>query len=142
MNLTSSQSILEDLLEAQKLQDRQVDCRVETETSFVWSKCRVELDSVTTVYLWLVLVIFPDHPELDDTLGDGDDLEGSLVFWLLLEEGGVFEGGDKLCGEYVRGVDKMGTWVGGGVDNRHTFVGLLELGFRRKVRHVCGYFLL
>jgi hypothetical protein len=97
--LTSSQCILEDLLEAQELEDRKVDCGMETESSLVWTKCRVKLDSVTSVDLWLVLVIFPNDAELDYALRDGDNLEGSLVFWLLLEEGGVFEGRNELCCE-------------------------------------------
>jgi hypothetical protein len=55
------------------------------------------LHTVSTVDLDLVLVILPDDTELDDTLGDGDDAEGGLEFWLLLEEGAVLEGGDQLC---------------------------------------------
>jgi hypothetical protein len=65
---------------------------VETKSSLVWTKSRVELDSVTSVDLWLVLVVFPDDAELDYALRDGDDFESGLVFGLLLEEGGVFEG--------------------------------------------------
>jgi hypothetical protein len=94
--LTSSQSILEDLLETQELQDAQVDSGVESETTLVWTESRVELDTVTTVDLWLVLVIFPDDAELDDSFWDGDDLQGGLVFRLLLKKGGVFEGRDQL----------------------------------------------
>jgi hypothetical protein len=84
------------LLETQELQDRQVDSGVETETTLVWTKSGVELHTVSTVDLDLVLVILPDDTELDDALGDGDDLEGGLVLWLLFEEGGVLEGGDQL----------------------------------------------
>jgi len=95
--LTSSQSILEDLLEAQELQDGQVDRRVQAETALVWAEGGVELDSVAAVDLDLVLVVFPDNSELDDALRDGDDLEGGLVFGVLFEEGAVFERGDQLC---------------------------------------------
>jgi hypothetical protein len=42
------------------------------------------------------LVIFPDNTELDDTLGDLDDLEVVLKLWLFLEESGSLEGGDQL----------------------------------------------
>jgi hypothetical protein len=90
--LTSGQGILEDLLETQELQDRQVDCGVQTETAFVWAEGRVELDSVAAVDLHLVLIVLPDDTELDDTLGNGDDLEGSLVFGVLFEESAVVEG--------------------------------------------------
>ena len=95
--LTSSQSILEDLLEAQELQDGQVDRRVQAETALVWAEGGVELDSVAAVDLDLVLVVFPDNSKLDDALRDGNDLEGGLVFGVLFEEGAVFEGGDQLC---------------------------------------------
>jgi predicted RNA-binding protein associated with RNAse of E/G family len=74
------------LLETQEFQDGQVDSWVETETSLVWAEGRVELDSVTTVDLWLKVIILPDNTELDDALWDGDDLEGGLVFGVLLEE--------------------------------------------------------
>jgi len=44
----------------------------------------------------LPLIVLPDNTELDDALGDGDNLEGGLVFGVLLEEGAVFEGRDQL----------------------------------------------
>ena len=54
------------------------------------------MNSVSTVDLELSLVILPDDSELDDALWDGDNLEGGLVFWLLLEEGAVLEGRDEF----------------------------------------------
>jgi hypothetical protein len=69
---------------------------METETSLVGTESRVELNTVSTVYLDLVLVIFPDDTELDDAFWDGGDLESFLVFGVLLEEGGVLEGGGQL----------------------------------------------
>ena len=42
-------------------------------------------------------VILPDNTELNNALRDGDDLEGLAVLGLLLEEGGVLEGGSELC---------------------------------------------
>lgn len=89
--LTSSQSIFEDLFETEELQDRQVDSRVETKTSLVRTKGGIELHPVSAVKLWLSLIIFPDDSELDDTLGDGNDLEGSFIFWVGFEEGAVFK---------------------------------------------------
>jgi hypothetical protein len=68
--LTSSQCILEDLLEAQELQDGQVDSWVKSETALVWAESRVELDTISAVDLGLQLVIFPDDTELNDALGD------------------------------------------------------------------------
>lgn len=64
---------------------------MKSKTSLVWTESRVELDSVTTVDLQLSLVVFPDYTELDDSLGNGDDLECSLVFWVGFEKGAVLE---------------------------------------------------
>jgi hypothetical protein len=96
LRLTSGESILEDLLETQEFQDGKIDGRVESETTLVRTKGGVELNSVSAVDLALALVIFPDDTELNDTLGDGGDLEGLLVLGVLLEEGGVLEGRDQL----------------------------------------------
>jgi len=65
---------------------------VETETTLVWAESRVELHTVSAVDLDVVLVIFPDDTELNDTLWDGNNLEGGFEFWLLLKEGAVLEG--------------------------------------------------
>jgi hypothetical protein len=46
---------------------------------------------------YLAFVIFPDDTELNDTLGNGHDLEGLAVLGLLLEKSGVLEGGGELC---------------------------------------------
>lgn len=83
---TACQSILEDLLEAQELQDRQIDRGVESETTLVGTQRRVELHTVSAVDLELALVIFPDHAELNDSFGDGGDLKRLLIFWVLLEQ--------------------------------------------------------
>lgn len=85
MLLTSGQGILEDLFEAQELQNGQVDSRVESKATFVWAEGRIELDAISTVYLGLKLVIFPDDTELDDPLRDRNDLESLLVFRVLFE---------------------------------------------------------
>lgn len=70
---------------------------METETTLVWTEGGVVLDTETTVDLDLALVVLPDNTEVDDALWDGGDLQGLLVLWVLLEEGGVLEGGGKLC---------------------------------------------
>ena len=73
------------MLETQELEDAQVNGRMESQSALVRTKGRVELNTVSTVDLWLSHVIFPYNTELDNALGDGDDLEGSLVFGILLE---------------------------------------------------------
>lgn len=69
---------------------------METETTLVGTEGGVELDTETAVDLDLALVVLPDNAELDDTLGDGDDLEGLAVLGVLLEESGVLEGRGEL----------------------------------------------
>jgi len=96
------------------------------------------LYSVAAVHLDLVLVILPDNAKLNDTFGNGDDLEGGLIFGMLFEESAVFEGGDQLCALGIlsalsEATDKERGWGGGG--GCHTFVGLLEFGLRRKIGH-------
>jgi hypothetical protein len=59
---------------------------METETSLVGTKSRVELDSIAAVDLHLPFVIFPDDSELDDTLGNGDDGQCLFVLGILREQ--------------------------------------------------------
>jgi hypothetical protein len=94
--LTTSESILEDLLKAQKFEDREVDSGVQSEAALVRTKCRVELNTVSAVHLDLSFVVLPCDTELDDPLWDGSNLESCLVLWVLLEKTGMFEGGGKL----------------------------------------------
>lgn len=89
------------MLETQELEDAQVDSWVQTESSLVWAEGRVELDSVTTVDLDGSLVIFPDDSELDDSLWDGDNLEGGLVFWVGFEKSTVLEGRGEFWSELL-----------------------------------------
>lgn len=97
MVLTASQGILEDLLESQELQDAQVDGRMKSQTSLVRTEGGVELHTVAAVDLHLALVILPDDAELDNALGNRDDLESGLVFGVLVEEGGVLKSRGQLC---------------------------------------------
>jgi hypothetical protein len=71
---------------------------VEAETALVGTESGVELHAVSLLDLALALVVLPDNAELDDALGDGDDLKSLLVFGVLGEEGGGLEGGDELYG--------------------------------------------
>ena len=70
---------------------------MESETSLVGTQSGVELDTISSVDLHLPLVILPNHSELDHSFRDGSDLEGGLVFRILLEKRGVFEGRNELC---------------------------------------------
>ena len=77
---------------------------MESKTSLIWPQGRVELDTISAVDLHLPLVILPDHSELDDSFRYGSNFEGGLVFRILLEEGGVFEGRNELCHSEVMSV--------------------------------------
>ena len=65
---------------------------MEPQSTFVRPKGRVELYAIAPIDLNFILIVLPHDAELDDAFGDGSDLEGGLVFWVLLEEGGVLEG--------------------------------------------------
>ncbi len=70
---------------------------MEPKTTLVRSQGRIKLYTVSSIDLNLILIVFPDDTELDDTLRDGGDLEGGAVFGVLLEQGGILEGRGKLC---------------------------------------------
>jgi hypothetical protein len=84
---------------------------MESETTLVGTKSRVELDTVTTVKFEITLVVFPDNTELDDTLGDLNDFQAASQVRVDLEELRVLKAGNKFADS------------------------LLEFGFVRKVRH-------
>lgn len=69
---------------------------MQTETALVGAQGRVELHTVSTVDLNLALVVLPHDAELDDALGDGDNLECGAVLGVLLEEGGSLKSRSKL----------------------------------------------
>lgn len=69
---------------------------MQSQTALVRTESGVELDTITAVDLRLKLVVFPDYAELDDTLRDGNDLEGGFIGRVLFEEGRVLEGGCEL----------------------------------------------
>lgn len=117
----TGQSILEDLLKSKKLETiaslsahmfssktrqekkenlhGQVDGGVESKTALVWAEGRVELHTVSPVDAELALVVLPGDAELDNSLGNGGDLQSGAVFGVLLEEAAVFEGAGQLCSE-------------------------------------------
>lgn len=86
-SLTASQGIFKNLFKPQELEDRQIDRRVEAETTLVWPQSRVELHPISPIDLDLILVIFPHHAELNHSLGDGHHTEGGLVLGVLFKEG-------------------------------------------------------
>ena len=97
----AGQGVLEGLLEAQELQDAQVDGGVETHTALVGADGGVELHAVAVVDLDLAVVVDPGNTEQDDTLGNGQTLQQcitAVLFLVLLDDGtqGLQHFGDGL----------------------------------------------
>ena len=86
------QSVLEDLLEAEELDDAGVDARVEAQTALVGSQSRVELDPEAALDVDLTRVIDPRDAEDDLALRLDEALEERS-----LGVGGVL-GDDRLQG--------------------------------------------
>ena len=64
----AGQAVLEALLKAEELQDRQVDGGVEPQTALVGADGPVELAAPATVGMPLAIVVAPHHPEGEHTL--------------------------------------------------------------------------
>ena len=81
----TGQGVLEDLLEAEELQNGLVNGGMETKTSLVRSDCRIELYTVAEIDLLLPLIIDPRNAEGDDALGLNQTLQkGILAINLLI----------------------------------------------------------
>ena len=82
----TGQAVLENLLEAEELENRGVDGRMETETALVRSDGGVELDAVAAVNLDVSLVIDPGDAEdnlafrFDDAVDDTVRFVGLVLF--------------------------------------------------------------
>ena len=94
---TSSEGILEDLLEAQEFENREVDRWVEAETALEGTKGRIELYTKPAIDLNLRLIVLPYYSELNNALGHGRNGQSFLVLGMLLEQSRVLEGRGKFC---------------------------------------------
>ena len=90
------EGVLEDLLEAEELEDAQVDGGVEAEAALVGPDGTVELDTETAVDADIALVILPRHAEDDGTLRLGDTLEDAVIFVLLVSGENGSDGRNNL----------------------------------------------
>src|SRR5690554_1173737 len=75
----AGQGVLEDLLEAQELDDAQVDGRVETHAALVGPQGAVEFNTESTVDVDLAAVVLPGYTEDDLALWFADALDDLLV---------------------------------------------------------------
>ena len=86
------EGVLEDLLEAEELEDREVDRGVETQSALVGADGVVELDTVADIGLYFALVVYPYDFERKDAVGFDDPFRDTvgLEFGVLVV--GVFDG--------------------------------------------------
>jgi len=63
---------------------------MQSQTALVWTKRRIELHAIASIYLQFTLVIFPRDTELDHSFWDCGNFEGGLVFGVFFKQGGVF----------------------------------------------------
>ena len=82
------EAVLEDLLEAEELDDAEVHGRVQAQAALVGADGAVELHAEAAVHLDLAVVVDPRHAEHDDALGLDDALEqrGLLVLGMGLDD--------------------------------------------------------
>lgn len=70
---------------------------MKSKTALVWAEGRVELHTVSPVDAELALVVLPGNAELNNSLGNGGNLQSGAVFGVLFEEAAVLEGAGQLC---------------------------------------------
>src|SRR3989344_7225551 len=82
--------ILPNLLEAEELENREINRRVEAQTTLVWPKCGIELDAITAVHPHFTLIVHPSNAENDCPFGLNNPLKNFASSYLLISLGYVF----------------------------------------------------
>ena len=87
----TGEGVLEDLLEAEELDDGKVDGRMQSQAALVRTDGVVELDAVAGVHADLAAVVHPRNAEDDLTVGLGDALEDRvlLVYFFIPGDDGL-----------------------------------------------------
>ena len=80
------QAVLEDLFEAEKLQDRQIDRRMKSQAALVRADRVAELHAIPAIDLDAARIVEPRHAEDDDPIGLGEPIENARLLVL-----GTFE---------------------------------------------------
>ena len=91
------QGVLEDLLEAEELDDTDIYGGVESDTALVRTDRGVELDTETSVYLYLAVVVYPRNAEDDLSLRLNDSVEYACVDEVLSLFSNRLKGLKNLC---------------------------------------------
>ena len=83
----ASQDVFEDLFEAEEFQNPLVNCWVETKSAFVRTDSRVELNTVTTVYLNLSITVNPRNTEANHAFWLSNASQNIFfdVFWMFFK---------------------------------------------------------
>ena len=100
----SGQRVLENLFEAQELEDAQVDRGVEAQAAFVGADGAVEFNAVAAIHLHVAGVVCPRYAEHDDALRLDDAFEHFGGFVL----GMGFHEGDNGLGHFLHCLQKFG----------------------------------
>ena len=91
--------ILEDLLKTKELKHAYRNGRIETKATFVGTKCRVVLNTISTVNLDLALIIYPRNTEHNDALRLNNALEKACLLKLRMSiKGRLDRFKNFLCG--------------------------------------------
>ena len=75
----AGQRVFEDLLETEKLDDSQINGRMEAQAAFVGPQRAVELNAEAAVDLYLALVVLPGYPEDDLAFRFTDSFDDSAL---------------------------------------------------------------
>ena len=98
------QGVFQDLLEAEELDDGQVDRGVEAQTALVGADRGVELHTVAAVDLNLAVVVHPGNAEHDDALGLDEALHETGFFPLGVLVNDVLE----ALEDFINGLQEFG----------------------------------
>ena len=74
------QRILENLFKTKELENRQINCRMETKTTLIWTKCTIELNSVATVDMRFASIICPSYTEHNLSFRFNNSFEKRICF--------------------------------------------------------------
>ena len=117
----AGQRVLEDLLEAEELDDAEVDAGVEPQAALVRTQRRVELDTEAAIHLHLAGVVDPRHPEDDLPLRLAQPLDDGRVDVVRML-------GDDRAEALEHLVDCLVELTLARVAGKHLVVGGLQLG--------------
>ena len=99
----SGERVLENLLEAEKLQNREIDRRIEAQSPFVGPDCGVELHAIAAVDADDAGIVHPRNTEHDDPFRFHQSLENG-VFAVF---GMGFDDGSERGEDFLGGLEKL-----------------------------------